>query len=177
MSYMSKNVPRSPKHSTEPSGGFLEVVNLLNRRFEDAVVADYTNERYVFFTTGWRSALGQRLGNFSLASSMRALRQNRAETLEFGIPIERGDATMPLSTLGREPGAHFFTMTYMARRGGEKTLVVDESLFRRRFEGNLKPPVADLAHKLLTFTVVPMHEAPPQQDDAGELQDPDGLTE
>ena len=138
--------------------GFIELEDSINAQFTEAIIASHEVDRYTYFTVGARADAAHRLAVFCVADSIEPLGAKRAEKLRLAIPIERSDAAMPISTLGRESSAHYFYLTYLATRGGLKTLRVDPIVYEKRFNGRNRPPVKDLAAKIATFTVIPMRE-------------------
>lgn len=175
---MAKGGSRNNSRLSSGGFGFEGVSDLVNARFADAIVAASEDPLHSYLSVGRRAITTHRLGIFTVATSMQALRQRTAEVFELAVPIRTMDATMPISMLGKDdPTANFFTLTYMAKRGGEKTLKVDADTYVQRFEGRGTPPVADLEYKLAVFRVMPRFDIEPDDQLAFDIDTSGGLTE
>lgn len=155
---MSANTPDSEHDPAPLSDSFLMLEGVVNQCLTDAVVANANSERYRYYMLERRRESAYPLAVICVANSVEPLGRRKSDQLRLAVPIATVDLEMPRSVLGIE--AHYLYLTYMARRGGVKTLRVDPPTFARRFEGQGKPPVDDLTQKLLTYAPIPMRERP-----------------
>jgi hypothetical protein len=136
---------------------FSQLTAIVNERFLDATVEDIADPRFMYLLYGARKGMDHDVADFCIANTIEPLSPFRVERLRFAVPVEMIDADTPRSVLGPE-GENKFELTYMAKRGGLKTLLLTPDVYDKRFLGRAKPPVTNLLGKLGMYGVVPMRK-------------------
>jgi len=139
---------------------FLELAENVNAKLLDAAFADGIDPdvRYVLY--GRHEGVEHRVAVFCVANTIEPLGRRKVEQLRLAVPVLlTNDA--PESLLGVPNGEDRFELTYAAKRGGIKSLLITPEVYQRRFLGRTKPPVIDLLGKLGTYRVIPMRAPDP----------------
>jgi hypothetical protein len=138
---------------------FSEVIESVNDRYFEALAAQAESDRYDYFTLGTRLNLSHEIAHVAvicIANTIEPLRRRNVEELRIAVPVAQPDAEMPRPVLGGVDGENIFWLQYLARRGGLKDLGINAQVWQERFASKRKPPVANLAGKIATYTVIPM---------------------
>jgi len=138
-------------------GSFGEIEGLVNMQFENAIVSNsFGGDLYRFFLLRQQLDAPHPLAVFCVANTVEPLGPVAPEQIRLAVPVTSLDMHMPSSVLGKD--AHYFYATYRMARGGIRAIEVNPRTYERRFVQSERPPILDFAHKLLSFTVLPLRE-------------------